>query len=296
MSAHYEQNLKFDHLSLKEGLSQSTVYSILQDSKGFMWFGTQDGLNKYDGYQFTVYRHDSQDANSLSHNEVFAIYEDSQGTLWFGTGKGLNRFDSQQNRFIHYLHDPQNPDNSLSNNTVWSINEDNEGLLWIGTDGGGLNKFFGGIHGFNAFYPGRVKDNPYTPPIVVTKLEIFNKPVSMGSDSPLQQHINFTKEMTLSYKQSFFFFEFAALNFLRPEKNQYTYKLEGLDKDWNEIGTRRHAYYTNVPHGTYVFRVKGSNNDGVWNEEGTAIKITILPPPWKTWWAYTLSISQVAWW
>ncbi len=137
VSAHYEQNLKFDHLSLKEGLSQSTVYSILQDSKGFMWFGTQDGLNKYDGYQFTVYRHDSQDANSLSHNEVFAIYEDSQGTLWFGTGKGLNRFDSQQNRFIHYLHDPQNPDNSLSNNTVWSINEDNEGLLWIGTDGGG---------------------------------------------------------------------------------------------------------------------------------------------------------------
>ena len=412
-----KQNLKFEHLSLEEGLSQSTVYAIWQDSQGFMWFGTQDGLNKYDGYQFTVYRHDPNDANSLSHNEIFAIYQDSRGTLWIGTGGGLNQFDRQQERFVHYIHDPQNTESlshntvsaiyedktktlwigtqggglnkfdrqsgqfvryqhdkqnptSLSHNEVSAIYEDKTGTLWVGTYGGGLNKFdraterfyayrekdglandaiygiledeqgylwlssnhglskfnpatetfkhydvldglqsnefnavyhksrhgeffFGGINGFNAFYPERVKDNAYIPPIVITNFSIFNQTVNPGKTSPLQQHISTTQEITLSYKQSFFSFEFAALNFLQSAKNQYAYQLEGFDKDWNKVGTRRHANYTNVPHGTYIFRVKGSNNHNVWNHKGTAIKITILPPPWKTWWAYTLYVITI---
>ncbi|EDN70030.1 two-component system sensor histidine kinase/response regulator [Beggiatoa sp. PS] len=145
----------------------------------------------------------------------------------------------------------------------------------------------------NAFYPEQVKSNPFVPPVVITDFKIFNQSVPLGEDSPLQRHISETREITLSYKQSFFSFEFAALNFLQPTKNQYAYQLEGFDQEWNKIGTRRNAYYTNVPHGTYLFRVKGSNNDGIWNESGNAIKITLLPPPWKTWWAYTLYIFTI---
>lgn len=301
-----KQNLKFEHISVEEGLSQSTVYAIWQDSQGFMWFGTQDGLNKYDGiYQdsrgtlwigtggglnqfdrqqerFVHYIHDPQNTESLSHNTVSAIYEDKTKTLWIGTqGGGLNKFDRQSGQFVRYQHDKQNP-TSLSHNEVSAIYEDKTGTLWVGTYGGGLNKFdrvterfyayrekdglandaiygiledeqgylwlssnhglskfnpatetfkhydvldglqsnefnaayhksrhgeffFGGINGFNAFYPERVKDNAYIPPIVITNFSIFNQTVNPGKTSPLQQHISTTQEITLSYKQSFFF-------------------------------------------------------------------------------------------
>ena len=342
------------------------VLSIYEDSTKTLWIGTREGLEQFDRQtnRFIHYLHDPQNPNSLSDNSILSIFEDHTQTLWIGTTKGLNRFD--QNKFVRYQHDAQNPI-SLSHNEISTIYEDKTGTLWIGTWGGGLNKFdreterfyayreadglvnnviygiledqhgnlwlssnkgiskfnpkmetfrnynvldglqsnefnsayykssrdelfFGGINGFNAFYPERTQDNPYIPPIVITDFKIFNKSVSSGNDSPLQQHINRTHEMILSYKQSFFSFEFAALNFLRPEENEYAYQLEGFNKDWNKIGSKREANYTNVPHGTYQFRVKGSNNDKVWNEQGTTIKITILPPPWQTWWAYTLYV------
>jgi two-component system sensor histidine kinase ChiS len=353
-------------------LSNNYILSIYEDSTETLWIGTRDGLNRFDREtgQFVHHSHDPKNPNSLTHNEIASIYEDKTGTLWFGTHEGLNRFDRQTDQFVRYQHNDIDP-TTLSNNDITAIYEDKTGTLWIGTFGGGLNRFdrktehfyayretdglandtiyallednqgylwistnkglskfnpntkefrnydvfdglqsnefnaasrykspsgelfFGGINGFNAFYPEQVKDNPYIPPIVLTSFDIFNKPVDIGADSPLQQHINEANEITLSYQQSFFSFEFAALNFLQPEKNQYAYQLEGLDKDWNYIGTRRKAYYTNISHGTYVFRVKGSNNDGVWNEQGTALKITVLPPPWKTWWAYTLYVITV---
>jgi PAS domain S-box-containing protein len=339
-------------------LANDYVMSIYQDKTGSLWIGTREGLDKFlpQQNQFVHYRHDPQNPNSLSHNAISSIYEDKTGLLWIGTeGGGLNKFDRQ--RFTHYQHEAQNP-TSLSHNEISTIYEDGNGVLWIGTYGGGLNKFdritetfshyrekhglanntvygiledkqgnlwlstnqglskfnpktgkfrnykeldglqcnefnanayhknrrgelfFGGINGFNVFDPQQIKDNPYIPPIVLTDFKIFNQSLN----------ISLTQEISLSYQQSFFSFEFAALNFLQPEMNEYAYQLEGFDPDWNKIGTRRHAYYTNVPHGTYLFRVKGSNNDKVWNDQGTAIKITILPPPWKTWWAYTLYV------
>ena len=137
----FPQDLRFEHISIEDGLSQITINSILQDSRGFMWFGTIDGLNKYDGYNFTVFRNDPDNPNSLSNNLVYSIYEDRSGTLWIGTeGGGLNKFDREKEQFSHYRHDPNNPE-SLSNDIVWSINEDRSGTLWIGTWGGGLNKF-----------------------------------------------------------------------------------------------------------------------------------------------------------
>jgi ligand-binding sensor domain-containing protein len=132
---------KFEHLSIEQGLSQNSVYCIVQDIRGFMWFGTLDGLNKYDGYSFTVYKHDPKDLQSLSSNDINSIYEDQSGVLWIGTiSGGLNKFDREKETFTHYKHDPDNPQ-SLSGNDVLSIYEDQTGVLLIGTDGGGLNKF-----------------------------------------------------------------------------------------------------------------------------------------------------------
>jgi signal transduction histidine kinase/ligand-binding sensor domain-containing protein len=349
-------------------LSDNYVFSIYEDKKETLWIGTRKGLNQYDRQldKFVPYHHESQ--NSHSHEKISVIYEGNNGVLWIGTiGDGLNKLQTGVPN-VRYQHEPQNP-NSLSDNKISSIHEDATGILWIGTYGGGLNKFdgetfthykeedglanntvygilgddqgylwlstnqglakfnpktktfrnydvsdglqsnefnanachksrdgelfFGGINGFNSFYPLQVKDNPYIPPIAITGFKIFNQPVGFGEDSPLQQPISETRAFTLFYHQSFFAFEFTALNFLQPEKNQYAYKLEGFDQDWNEIGTQRNTNYTYMPHGTYQFRVKGSNNDNVWNEVGTAIQITILPPPWKTWWAYTLYVLTI---
>ena len=206
---------------------------------------------------------------------MYGILEDNQGYLWLSTNKGLSKFNPKKETFRNY----DILDGLQSNEFNPAYFKSARGEL-----------FFGGINGFNAFYPQQVKNNDYIPPIVITDFKIFNQSIHLGKDSPLQQHISVTKEITLSYKQSFFSFEFAALNFLQPSKNQYAYQLEAFDENWNQIGTRRQAYYTNVPAGSYTFRVKGSNNDNVWNETGATLKITILPPPWKTWWAYTLYV------
>ena len=306
-------------------LSENSVLSIYEDFVGTLWIGTQGGgLNQFDPKTetFTTYLHDPNNANSISHNDVFTVYEDSQYRLWIGTqGGGLNQLDRETHNFIHYREK-----DGLANDVTYGILEDEQGYLWISTNGGlskfnpndgsfrnydvldGLQSdefreayfqnqsgefFFGGINGFNVFKPSQIKNNPYVPPIVVTDFKIFNRPVKIDNNSPLTQQISETKTIVLDYQQSFFSFEFAALNFLQPEKNQYAYQLQGLEKDWNFIGTRRNAYYTSVPHGIYNFQVRGSNNDGIWNETGTSIKITVLPPPWQTWWAYTLYVVTI---
>jgi two-component system sensor histidine kinase ChiS len=139
--------------------------------------------------------------------------------------------------------------------------------------------FFGGVNGFNVFDPVKIVDNPYLPPVILTGFQIFNRPVAIGDDSPLTRSIGEAKLVTLSYRDYVFSFEFAALDFTIPSKNQYAYILEGFDRDWIAVdSSRRFASYANIPAGTYTFRVKGSNNDGVWNETGTALKVTITPP------------------
>jgi signal transduction histidine kinase len=154
--------------------------------------------------------------------------------------------------------------------------------------------FFGGSEGFNAFFPENIRDNPYVPPVVLTDFQLFNKPVAIGKDSPLKKAINVADQITLRYDQNVFRLRFAALSFAQPQENRYAYKLEGFDDDWRSTDAGDHsATYTRLAPGNYTFRVKASNNDGVWNEQGTSIKITVIPPWWLTWWFRSALIATV---
>jgi signal transduction histidine kinase/ligand-binding sensor domain-containing protein/class 3 adenylate cyclase len=334
-----------------KSLSSNVVNSIYEDRSGILWVGTDVGINRFnkETNDFSVYRNTRDRKGSLSNNVVLSMYEDRSGVFWVGTeGGGLNRFDRDKEKFISY----QERD-GLPNNIVYGILEDGTGTLWISTDKGltkfdptsidkfghpsfifydvndGLqsNKFnqgacfkstdgemfFGGVGGFNSFFPDRIKVNQYIPPVVITDFKIFYKSVPIGGSvveevvegvtegvegvegvekvlfrSPLIKSINETEEIKLPHKKNVFTFEFAALNYTTPEKNQYMYKLDGFDKNWVYAGTRRSVTYTNLDPGEYVFRVKGSNNDGVWNETGTSLIVTIKPPWYQTWWAYSL--------
>src|SRR6185295_7919324 len=132
------QNLKFQHLNPALGLSESNVTCILQDSRGFMWFGTQDGLNKYDGYNFTVYRNDLRNSSSISSSIITEIMEDAEGNLWIATGGGLNKFQRETEKFVRYVHDKNN-DHTISGDNVTSLLQDRQGSIWIGTDGQGID-------------------------------------------------------------------------------------------------------------------------------------------------------------
>lgn len=311
-------------------LQWSEYLSIYEDRNGDFWLGTAEGLMFFDTSQktFKSYRNDPQDRASLSHNIVRAVIADPfepERYLWVGTaGGGLNRFDRQTETFTHFT-----AKDGLPNDVVYAILDDKEGNLWMSTNYG-LSKFnprthvfknfdakdglqdnefnstsyfksasgelfFGGINGFNAFYPEDFRDNPHAPPVVLTGFQIFNKSISHKTPgSPLSQAISETEEITLSFEDKVFSFEFAALDFTAPSKNQYAYKMENFDADWQQAGTSRTATYTNLDPGEYVFRVKASNNDGVWNEEGASIKIIITPPWWRTWWAYGFYVLILA--
>ena len=387
-----------------DSISSNLVRSIYEDSHGFLWIGTDGGLDQFDRStgRFAHYRHDPDDPHSLSHDSVWPIYEDSDGVLWVGTmGGGLNRFNPDRDSFTHYLNNPEDY-RSLSHNNVSCILESYDGVLWVGTVGGGLNRFdratrrftayrhdaddpyslsndrvlsigedyrnrlyvgtwgggldrldrasgrfahfrekdglpndvvygivedhltylwlstnrglsrltpssdkfrnydvsdglqsnefspgahhmgpsgviyFGGINGFNAFYPPQVKDNPYPPPIVITAFKKLDQTVMTDIASDC--------EIELSYTDNFVAFEFAALDYTAPHKNQYLYRLEGFDPHWISAGDRRYQSYSNLQAGEYIFRVKGSNNDGIWNREGLAVYISVRPPVWDSWW------------
>jgi PAS domain S-box-containing protein len=304
-------------------LSDNFVWSIYEDHAGVLWIGTENGgLNQFDrdNNRFLRYQADPEDSNSLSSNKILCILEDRSGMLWLGTTNGLDKFNRVDKRFIHYT-----KDDGLPSNAIQSLLEDDHGNLWLGTlkglskfdprtgkcinykvsDGLQSNEFnvnacfksqsgemyFGGLNGFNIFSPDSIKNNPYIPPIVITNIQIFNKSVLIGKEIDgriiLKNSVTETKEIKLSYKENVFSFEFAALHYVSPENNQYAYMMEGFDKDWNYTdANKRYVTYTNMGGGEYVFRVKGSNSDGVWNEEGASIRIIISPPFWQTIWFY----------
>ena len=296
-------------------LTHNGVFAIMEDSKGVFWIGTLGGINILDREtgKFKNYRHDSKNPDSLSDNGVNCIYEASNGAIWVATDVGLNVFDREKETFEHYTEE-----DGLANNFIYSILEDSEGNLWMSTNRGmsrfnsrtekfrnydefdGLQSnefnfgafcenmegemFFGGINGFNSFFPERIKDNLFIPPVVITDFKKYNQSVQFD------RAISEIKEIELSYRDKFISFEFAALDYSAPEKNQYSYMLEGFDKNWHDIKNLNIATYTNLNPGKYNFRVKGSNNDGIWNEEGIALRIKIIPPFWQTWWFYFLCI------
>lgn len=351
-------------------LSDDRIRVIHEGQPGVLWIGTDGGgLNKFETGKgiFTRYRHDPSDPNSLSNDRTWSILKSDSGSLWIATfGGGLNKFDPEKGQFFHYCFDPDDP-NSLSNDYITTLCKDKSGILWIGSNGEGLIRFdsqretfsnyteseglvggaiygileddegnlwistnnglskfnpqtetfrnydvsdglqsnefnggsrykspkgelfFGGINGFNRFYPETIKDNPYIPSVVITNFRIFNKVVPIQEEkdgkSPLTKSITETDEIELSYRDNMLSFEFAALHYVFPDKNEYACRMEGLDKDWiYTSAAQRFATYTNLDPGEYTFRVKASNNDGLWNEEGTSLNIKIIPAFWQTWW------------
>jgi signal transduction histidine kinase/CheY-like chemotaxis protein/ligand-binding sensor domain-containing protein len=355
-------------------LTSASVSVMREDSKGNFWVGTwYSGLYLFDRTtkNFKNFTHSQDDRSSLISNEVVAIYEDRNNNLWIGTTDGLDRFDYATQKFHHYQHDENNT-TSLSSSVIHSISEDKHGNLLIGTLNGlnlfntknftctryttrdglpsntiqsaaadlegntwvstlkGVGKFnpitktcrnygpadglqgnefirhsyfvsdngeiyFGGNNGANCIITQLIEPNNYVPPVVLTDLKIFNKSAEIGTSLPqLREHINHTRVIELSYKESVISFEFAALNFTNPNDNEYAYKLEGFDKEWNYAGNKRSATYTNLNAGTYVFKVIGSNNDGVWNRTGAFVTVVIKPPFWLTWWFRTLAILNIA--
>lgn len=304
-------------------ISGNLVYSVIEDRDGLIWIATLSGLDMYDpGTGKMKHYQKSNNSNSLCDNFVIALCEDHHGDIWIGTGSYLNRFVKKDSVFIYY-----SQENGLPNNRIFEILEDDRKNIWVSTGGGlcrldtALNRFrtytveeglqslefnlracskssdgelfFGGMNGFNAFYPDSLKDNPFIPELVFTSFYKTTK----GE----REYFNIENdgEVVLNYNDHTFTIEFAALEFTNPEKNQYAYMLEGVSGDWIGTGNRRFVPFTNLPPGEYTFRIKGSNNDGVWNTSGPSLKIIIKPPWWRSFWAWTaylviLSLSIMA--
>ena len=302
-------------------LSYDSVWPIYEDHLGILWVGTMGGgLNRFDRdtETFKTYRYSSEDTHSIRSDRITSITEDHLGTLWVGTmGGGLNRFDRDTETFTAYTER-----DGLAHNEVACMLPDSAGNLWVSTSNGlsrfdlrtehfanygvsdGLNSshfrfnachktshgelLFGSYDGLVAFFPDRIRGNLKAPPIAITGFEIFNKPVTLDSS------LSHIRRITLPHDQNFVAFRFAALDFTEPADNEYAYMLEGLDEDWSYVADRRFAGYPNLAPGRYTFHVKGSNNDGVWNEEGVSVELGIAPPYWKTWWFRLVLVGLLA--
>jgi ligand-binding sensor domain-containing protein/signal transduction histidine kinase len=300
---------------------------ITSDREGYLWIGTNRtrnfasqtgpaGLSRLDPRtgRSQNFRHDPGNPHTLSNNGINAILEDRTGVIWVGTNSALNRYDAATGRFKHY-----GVEHGLSSATIAALLEDESGHLWISTEGGGLVRFdpitetfrsfdlphgiqnrrfnrgaafksasgelfFGGVSGINFFRPDTLSITGTAPTVVLTGFNRRDRRVYF--DRPLWE-IN---QVVLPYSENTFSFEFAALSFQASERNRYAYRLDGFDTDWVHSGDRRYANYTNLPPGRYVFRVKAANSEGIWNEEGVSMAIRILPPWWRTWWAYTIYV------
>jgi signal transduction histidine kinase/ligand-binding sensor domain-containing protein/DNA-binding response OmpR family regulator len=293
------------------------IRDIIEDKLGNIWIATHGGgiavFNPPAG-KFTIYNTRN---SSLPNDKVPTLHQDQLGNIWVGTfGNGVAMLNATTNKFDFY-----SESNGLQNNTVYKILEDQNGIIWVSTNkaissidintkkinnysyhngvqnnnfvgGSGLvlssgEIFFGGLEGFNYLNPAYLKKTTNVPAVLITDLRISNQSVIPSPNGPIKENISIAKEIDLDYKQNFAL-SFVGLNYTSPEQNRYAYKLEGFDKDWNYVGHTTTASYTNLDPGAYVFRVKASNHDGIWNNEGVAIKIYVHPPFWRTTFAYIL--------
>lgn len=302
-------NREEDNFIRIKNLDAMTI-DIDQDTKGNLWFSTQGkGLLKFHPEKqiWKNYVHNNTLPNTLANNQVNCCLIDSHGEIWAGTMNGLCKYNIEEDNF-------ETIPLEIPSHNICSIIEDQH-ILWLTTTKGlvryipgegcqvftksdGLQSdqflpnagikasdgkiYIGSVNGFNAFYPHQIKTNHVRPPVVITALEIFNKQIPVGNKL-LPKSLNQLEELELSYKENAFSLLYASLSYCTPNKNKYAYKLEGFDKDWNYVGSQNKATYTNLPAGTYLFKVKATNNDGIWNEKGTSLKITIHPPfYWST--------------
>ncbi len=264
------------------------------DFKGHqvLWVGTMAGLDIYD-YESETFRHYTM-KDGLPHNHILDLQEDNQGSLWITTKLGLSRFNPQTETFKSFWKEDGLPSDGYE---FESIHRSGTGEIFVGGD-----------KGLVSFFPDSLKENTQAPSIVLTDFKLFHESVPVrsktepGKGFSIPKHISYMKELNLTYRQNIFTLEFSALDFHSPRKNQYAYHLGGFEDDWNYVdATKREVTYTNLDPGNYTFRVKGSNNDGVWNEQGVSLKIIISPPWWETQWAYlgyllVLGGMMVAFW
>jgi ligand-binding sensor domain-containing protein/serine phosphatase RsbU (regulator of sigma subunit) len=313
-------------------ISHDFIRLAVEDREGMLWVGTQGGglnrLNPETG-AFTRYRHDPEDPSSISTDHVFAIHEGRDGTLWFGTfGGGINRFDRETGSFRRYR-----VEDGLAADSVYAMLEDDDGKLWVSTTKGlsrfdprtesftnydvsdglqgnefnggsayrspGGEMFFGGISGFNAFYPGEIGINTEVPIVVITDFQLFNRSITVGETIGgrvlLERPITHTEDIELSYRDNVFTIEFAALHYTTPGKNMYLYRMEGFSDAWIPVGAdRRFATFTGLSAGEYLFSVRGANGDGVWNDDPASLRIIVTPPLWETWWFRLMSALLLA--
>ena len=309
-----------DHFKLvkKMGLGYSIIYDIYEDATNTIWFATYDaGLiskNKRSG-KWSRFQADGK-KNSLSSNKIICMLDDHAGNLWLGTeGGGLNKLNLED-KTVQVFDD----DSGLKGNVVYGILQDDNRTLWISTNNGlyhlspgGKQTFkqytswdnlqsrqfnygayyksstgklyFGGIKGFNAFYPDSIAIKSISKNIVFTNFQLFNENIGIGHKG---SSINYSDHITLSYDQSVISFEYASLSYIAPNKTQYAYMMDGFDRNWNYVGKQRKATYTNLPPGDYIFKVKATGDISNWNTEGASIRITIKPPYHRTAWAYIL--------
>jgi signal transduction histidine kinase/ligand-binding sensor domain-containing protein/CheY-like chemotaxis protein/HPt (histidine-containing phosphotransfer) domain-containing protein len=309
-------------------LADNVARPILEDRHGRLWVGTFDGLDLLDREtgRFRHFRHDSADPTSLSHDEVHYLLEGRNGDLWVGTAVGLNRMVTQKDGSMSFVR--YSTKDGLVDDAVAAILQDADGRIWISTasglscfdpqtgrwrsygaadgtiegayfDGSALaaadgTLYFGGFKGITAFNPRAIFDNRSAPRAVITGFQIFNQPVEQAHPGLLKGPIEHASHITLSADESVFSLEFSALHFAAPQRNRFSYKLEGFDQSWvSTDASKRFATYTNLDPGDYVFKVRAANKDGVWSEQPATLAITIEPPFWKTWWFRTLAVLLV---
>ena len=321
----------FTHILLAQDTSEfePVVLSLWQAVDGALWLGTSNGLLHVDlsGKVTVASSYDPKDKTRISDNFIHSIVErqSEPGILWLGltNGGGLNRFDTKTRVATHIT-----MNDGLASNTIYGILEDDEGTLWMSTNGGisnydpntkefrnyGLDDglmaleydqnayakgasgvmYFGSGLGVTAFEPKYLSTNIIPPQVVITDFKLFNKAIKVGPDSPLKEPLSKNPEIILNYDQNEISVDFVALHFANSEKNKYSYKLDGFDEEWVDADNKRSATYTNLAPGDYTFNIKASNADGVWNEKGASIQFIIMPPWYRTWWAYMFFVAVFA--
>ena len=309
-------------------LLNSNMFCLMEDQDGFIWVGSLGGLTRFDpeSEQFRIFFHDPTDTTTIDSDQVISLYEDNLGKIWVGTYQGLNLWDKENETFKRF-----SEKDGLASNRVMGIVQDDDGQMWVATNNGltrlnlerdsfdtfdasdGLQGnffqmgacykspstgeiFVGGENGFSCFHPDNLKKKASPPTIELIRFLRYNKGNKEKSKrSPIiDEQIGTKKRIELSYQDHILEFEFAALNYAQPHKNQYAYRLLGFEDEWIYIGTKRSVSFTDLPAGSYTLQVKGANNDGIWNKEWVALDMVISPPWWKTWWAYVLYLLTLA--
>jgi ligand-binding sensor domain-containing protein len=286
-------------------LSDDNVWALLTDKEGRLWVGTQGGLNYAENSGPDMKFSSFGTRDGLKSNVIFGLAEDETGNIWMSHFNGLTRLDIK----TFNLKKEYEPHKELpfSDRPLFRNFDTGHGLQGLEFNQGAYHRgrsgrlYFGGASGLNYFSADEIKESSFVSPVIITSLKIFNKEVSVLPEKEVKSSsrvriireknnyflplgISWISELVLTYHESALSFEFASLDYTNPGKNQYAYKLSEFDKDWNYVGSQNTATYTNLYPGKYVFMVRGSNSDGIWNPEITELKITIVPPFWKTGW------------